>query len=67
MGDAEVDELDRVVFHYEDVARLEVAMDEAALVGGLEAAAGLVEDVDDALDAESRALLGDENIESHAG
>ena len=67
VGDAEVDDLDRIVFHHEDVARLQVAMHQAALMRRLQAAAGLGNNLDGALDGQTMAGLADEMIQRRAG
>lgn len=67
VGDAEIDDLDRIVAEDEDVGRFEIAMDEAALVSGLEAPAGLAEDLDDAFDGEPLRFILDEFVECRAG
>ena len=58
---AEVDDLHRVVGHHEDVARLQIAMDEAALVRGMKTAARLREDLDHALHRQTMAGAADES------
>ena len=60
---AEVDDLHRIVRHHEDVARLQVAMDEAVFVRGVETAARLGEDLDDAIDGQAMAGSANELIE----
>ena len=64
---AEVDDLDRIIFHDEDVARLQVAVHQAAFVRRLQAAAGLGHNLDCAFDGEMMARLANKVIESRAG
>ncbi len=67
MYDAKVDDLGGVVFHHENVAGLEIAMNEAALVGRLQSAAGLHQDLYRPIHREPLAGALDEVIESVAG
>jgi hypothetical protein len=67
VSDAEVDDLHRVVFHHEDVARLQVAMHQAPFVGRLQAAAGLAHDVDGALHRQTMTGVADEMFQRGAG
>ena len=67
MSDAEIDDLDRVILQHEDVARLDIAMDQPLLVGRLQSAAGLAGDVDGSIDCETLAGCADELVEGHAG
>src|SRR5580700_10734245 len=60
---AEVDDLDRVVFHHKDVARLEIAMNQSALVRRLQTAAGLRNDFNGAFDREAVAGFANKVIE----
>src|ERR1035437_4240210 len=46
MSDSEIDDLDRVILQHEDVARLDVAMDEPLLMSRLQSAAGLASEID---------------------
>ena len=67
VGDAEVDNFYRVIFHHEDVARLYVAMHQAAFVRRLQAAAGLGHDVDGALHRQTVACVAHEIFQRGAG
>ncbi len=67
VSDAKVDDLHRVVFHHEDVARLYVAMHQAALVGRLQSAAGLGNDVDRALHRQAMAGVAHVMFQRGAG
>src|ERR1019366_3436679 len=46
MSDSEIDDLDRVILQYEDVARLDVPMDQPLLMGRLQSSASLASDID---------------------
>ncbi len=66
-GNAEIDNLDGVVIHHEDVGGFDIAVDEALLVGGVEAVGGLRDDFEDAGDAKAGAAVLDEAVEGDAG
>ena len=66
VGDAEVDNLDRIVFHHKNVARLEVPVDQTPFVCRLQASAGLRNNPDRALDSQAVAGLADKDIERRA-
>ena len=65
-GDAEIDDLHRIVVHDEDVAGLDIAVDEALFMGGMETMGGLGDDFKHAGDAQPRAAILDEAIERGA-
>src|SRR2546427_2819817 len=67
VGDTEVDDLYRVVFHDEDVAGLEIAVHQAALVRGVESAAGLEEDVGQTAHRQLPARAAEQGLKRHAG
>ncbi len=66
VSDAEIDDLHRVVFHHENIARLQIAVYQSAFVRRLQAAAGLGHDVNRALDREPMAGLADERLQRGA-
>ena len=66
VSDAEIDQLHGVEIHHEDVAGLDVPMDEAVFMGGLQTPAGLNHDFDHALDGEPLADVFDQEIEGSA-
>ncbi len=51
----------------EDVAGLDVAMDEAHIVGGMQSASSLIDDVDGAFDGQAGAVVFDELLQCGAG
>ena len=67
MSHAEVDDLDRVVFHHEDIARLQIAMYQSAIVRCLQATASLRNNLDRTLDRKMMARLADKMIKRCAG
>ena len=62
---AEIDDLDRVIGHHEDVAGLEIAVHQTTLVSGMQSAAGLQNDLDRALDREPLAGSADQMVQRH--
>ena len=66
VGHSEVDDLDRVVFHHKNVARLQVAVQQSTLMRRLQAAARLENDFDSALHREPVAGFADEVIQGRA-
>lgn len=66
MDDAEVDDFHRVAVHHEQVARLEVAVDQPLAVRGLQAAASLAEYLDRPFDGEPLAGRFDQVIQRRA-
>jgi len=66
VGHAEVNDFDRIIFHYEDVARLQVAMYQAALMSSLKSSAGLRNDLHRALDGETMTGFANKMIKSGA-
>ena len=67
VGDTEVDQFDRVEIHYKDVAGLDVPMNQAAVVDGLETAADLRQDFPKAFRGNGLAGRLDQLIQGHAG
>ena len=66
VGDAEIDDLHRIVRHHKDIAGLEVAMYQASLMRRAQAAADLCKDINRAFDGQlARAL--DQPVERRAG
>ena len=63
---AEVDDLRRIVFQYENVARLDVPVNQAALVRRLQAPANLANHVDRPLDRQSLAGRADQPVQRNA-
>ena len=50
MNHSEIDDLCRIVFHHENVAGLEIAMDQSPVMRGLKPAARLHQDFNNAID-----------------
>ena len=67
VGDAEIDDLDRVILHDEEVARFQVAVYQSALMGRLQTAAGLANDFDHAAHGQTAAPGGDQLAQGFAG
>src|SRR5208282_5330010 len=67
VGYAEIDDLDRIVFHHENVARLQIAMYQASLMRRLQAAARLGKNPDGALDGQAMAGFANKSFERGAG
>jgi len=64
--DTEIDDFHRVIFHNKDVARLQVAMHQAALVRRLQASASLRNDFDRAFHCQPVTRLADECVQGRA-
>src|ERR1041385_5609302 len=67
MGDAEINNLYRVIFHHKNVARFQIAMDQAALMRGLKSATGLRDDIYDTFNRQTMTGITDQLIQSFAG
>jgi hypothetical protein len=67
VGHAEVDDLHRVIFHHEDIARLQIAVNQPALVRRLQPSAGLRNDVNRPLNRQTMARRADEMFQRSAG
>src|SRR5215472_9165726 len=67
MHHSEIDDLDGVIVHHEQVAGLDIAVDYSLIVGRLQTAAGLADDLDRAVGSEAPARRLDQLIESHPG
>ncbi len=67
VGDAEIDNLDRVILQHQEVARFQVAVHQSALVRGLQAAARLANDFHHPAHRQTAALGRDQFAQGFAG